>query len=963
MKKFILLILAMLFIILNISAQNRHIVVGKNYVNPNEITLVAERGVSTTIKFDLNELNLTEVETNYGLANKISSAKAAIMLEEGSPELFYLPTAIVIPDLGSAQLEVTTGEYTEYADIEIVPSKGNLSRQINPETVPYVKGEVYNQDAFFPGTLAQINETFIMRDVRGLSLFVYPVQYNPVNKILRIYSEITVTVNYTETKGENEFNTQKRHTNIDPTFAQMYENMFLNYSNLSRGFPTGEEGELLIICAPAFMADMQPYIDWKRTIGRKTNIVSTATTGTTASAIQTYIKNYYNTAGNNLSFVLLVGGSALIPPVGTSNPRSDIKYGQINSGNYLDVLIGRFSATDVSHVQSQVQKTIQYERDLTTADTWVNNALGIAANEGNGGGHDGGEADHVHMNKIRDRMLAYGYTTVYQEYAGVGGGTSVANISARFNSGVSVANYCNHGLPTGWDLNPSPQYLNQHVNALSNAGKYPFIFSVACNNGEFGAWQYNSGGVVCFAETWLRALQKGAVAFFGATIAISWVPPMTAQDAFSNILMDLPVYSGTQPGIKRTIAGAMLNASQKMLMIHSNSLNDYNSWLVFGDPTLMFRTKTPQEMTISHLPTLSTGMTEFSVDCDVEGANATISYKNESNEVIILGTAVVNGGTANITFTEPTADQTEFTLAVTGFNKVTYLNTIPSGDAPELSPPQNLTYTVEKANHVILNWDAPESKGLTLQGYNVLRDDEKLNDELVTETTFTDIAPANGEYKYEVTAVYGTELESDPCEPVTVMITGMCVPISNPITVTQTEGVNILISWDAPEYEGTELAGYNVYKDGELLNTEIIPATTLSFLDEIEPEIEFCYQVEVIYNDCEEALKTEKECITILSVKDLSREQSITVYPNPTSGELTIDNGQLTIKGIEIYDVYGRKALAKFPSVIGNAVRNPEHYGQQADGVVINVSHLTNGIYFIKIDTEQGSVMKKLVKN
>ena len=969
MKKFTLFILAMLFIILNISAQNRHIVVGKNYVNPNEITLVAERGVSTTIKFDLNELDLMEIETNYGMANRISSAKATIMLDAGSPELFYMPTAVIIPDLGSAELEITTGEYTEYTDIDIVPSKGTIPRTVDPSTIPYTKGEVYNQDAFFPGTLAQINETFIMRDVRGVSLFVYPVQYNPVTKTLRIYSEITVTVNYTETKGENEFTTQKRHETIDPTFAQMYENMFLNYNSLSRGFPTGEEGELLIICAPAFLVDMQPYVDWKRTIGRKTTLVSTATTGTTATNIQNWIKTYYNTAGNNLSFVLLVGDRTSLPPVGTSNPRSDIKYGQINSGNYLDVLVGRFSATTSAHVQTQVQKAIWYERDTKTTDTWISSAAGLAAfeggppgnSQGQSGGHDGNEADYTHMNNIRTRLLNYGYDPVYQEYTWNAPGTpntSLAQISSRFNSGVSMANYCNHGSATAWTMSTSNsthlEYSNTHVNALTNYNKLPFIFSVACNNGEFGAWQYNSTGAVCFAETWLRATKgseqlTGAIAFFGATISIAWVQPMTAQDVFANIIIDVPApYSGTQPGTKRTIGGAMLNASQKMLMVHGTGcLNDYNSWLVFGDPTLMFRTKTPQEMNVTHLPNISPETTEFSVVCNVEGANATISYKNESNEVIILGTAVVNGGTANITFTEPTTDQTEFTLSVTGFNKVTYVTTL-DAEAPVLYAPENLTYKVEKANHVVLTWDAPGSKGLTLQGYNVLRDSKKVNDELVIETTYTDIVPANGEYRYEVTAVYGPEQVSDPCDPVTVTVNGMCIPISTAITVTQTEGKNIQISWNAPQYEGTELAGYNIYKDAEPLNTEIIPAETLSYLDEIEPEIEVCYYVEVIYNDCVEPIKTDNKCIKILSVKDLPGE-SITVYPNPTSGELTITNYELRITNVEIYDVYGRKV-----------------FEQKSNLTVLlsyNLTVFPAGVYFIKIDTEQGSVMKKLVKN
>ena len=953
MKKITLFILAMLFIILNISAQNRHIVVGKNYENPNEITLVAERGVSTTIKFDLNELNLTEVETNYGLANKISSAKATIMLDAGSPELFYLPTAVIIPDLGSAELEITTGEYTEYTDIEIVPSKGNILRSVDPATIPYTKGEVYSQDAFFPGTLAQINETFIMRDVRGLSLFVYPVQYNPVTKTLRIYSEITVTVNYTETKGENEFTTQKRHASIDPEFNAIYSGLFINHSVLQqRGYPTGEAGEILIICHTPWANEMKDYVDWKRTTGRKTTLVTTATAGTTAAAVKTYIQNYYNNPANNLAFVLLVGDAAQIPSQmftgGSPSPApGDILFGEMTGDNYLEILVGRMSSENVAHVQTQVQRAVDYERNPTTADTWIQNAMGVAANEGSGGGHDGGEADYVHMNNIRNRLLNYGYTTVHQDYTSGCGvpATSAAQITQHVNAGISLGNYCNHGSVTAWTLTGGVTYSTSNVNQLQNAGKLPFIFSVACNNGEF------TNSQVCFAEAWARASQggqpTGAVASLMGSISMSWLPPMTGQDEFVNIIMDLPSPYGNTAPIMRTIAGAMLNASQKMYMKHGSSgLNDLKCWNLFGDPSLMFRTKTPQEMTITHLPTVPPGMSQFSVTCDLDGANATISYKNASNEVIILGTAVVDGGTANITFTEPTTDQTEFTLAVTGFNKVTYLATLDS-EPLVLNAPKNLTHVVEKANHVVLTWEAPEGKGLTVQGYNVIRDGETLNEELVTETTYTNIVPANGEYKYEVTAVYGTLLESDPCDPVTATVNGMCIPL-NAITVAQTEGKNIQISWNAPQYEGTELAGYNIYKDGEPLNTEIIPATTLSYPDEIEPEIEVCYYVEVKYNDCEEPLKTENKCIKLVSVKDLPGE-SISIYPNPTSGELTIDNAQLTIKSVEIYDVYGRKVFV------------------QKENLTVLLSYdltvLHTGIYFIKIDTEQGSVMKKLVKN
>jgi hypothetical protein len=697
-----ILFLVFVFFSLNTIAQQQ-IIVGKNYVKSNEVTLVAERGVSTTLKFDLNELYLVGVETDYGRANIMMSDNAPRMLEAGSPDLLYLPAAFIIPDQGSAELEISYGAYTDFENIEIAPSKGNLPRSIDPATVPYVKGAVYAQDAFFPGTLASLQEPFIMRDVRGQTLFVYPIQYNPVTKVLRVYSEIAVTVNYTEEAGINEFITQKRHASVDPAFNEMYNNFFINYTSLNRGYPTGEEGELLIICYDDFMSAMQPYVDWKRTIGRKTTIVPKSQAGGTGAAIKTYITNFYNNPDNNLAYVLFVGDAAQIPTLGTSSVPSDIEYGLLVGGdNYLEILPGRMSAENVTHVQTQVQRSIWYERDMATTDTWLSAAVGIAANEGSGGGHDGGEADYVHMNNVRNRLMSYGYDPVYQEYTsgcGVSPATTVAQISSRFNSGVSMGNYCNHGSQTAWTLNPFPSYSNTDVNQLQNAGKLPFLFSVACNNGEF-TWTQGP----CFAEAWMRATQggqpTGAIATLMATISLSWLPPMTAQDEFVDLcLRTTHTAGGWNYGMTdntlRTFAGTALNATQGMVARHGSSgVNDYKSWTVFGDPTLMIRTKAPQEMTVSHQPVMFFGTSEFAVNCDADGANVTLSYTNSDDEVIILGSAIVDGGMATVTLAEPVNTPMTITVCVTGRDKVTYLGEV-------LATPANGAYIVPTGYTVV----------------------------------------------------------------------------------------------------------------------------------------------------------------------------------------------------------------------------------------------------------------------
>ena len=77
-------------------------------------------------------------------------------------------------------------------------------------------------------------------------------------------------------------------------------------------------------------------------------------------------------------------------------------------------------------------------------------------------------------------------------------------------------------------------------------------------------------------------------------------------------------------------------------------------------------------------------------------------------------------------------------------------------------------------------------------------------------------------------------------------------------------------------------------------------------------------------------------------------KQNITIYPNPTTGELTMDNGQLTIDNVEIFDIYGRSLSPQ------TSYPTPH--------TSINISHLQAGIYFLKIKTTTGDEVKKVIK-
>ena len=143
-----------------------------------------------------------------------------------------------------------------------------------------------------------------------------------------------------------------------------------------------------------------------------------------------------------LTFVLLVGDAAQIPG---KNGNQDPVYGCLEGGDfYPEIFISRFSAENTGHVETQVERTIYYERDIVDGD-WLHMGLGVASNQGTG---DENEYDDEHMDIIRDKLFAYTYTDVDQEYDSNGG--SVSGAMNTLNDGVSIVNYAvmDH-LPAG----------------------------------------------------------------------------------------------------------------------------------------------------------------------------------------------------------------------------------------------------------------------------------------------------------------------------------------------------------------------------------------------------------------------------------------------------------------------------------------------------------------------------------
>lgn len=580
MKRF-LLTFALFFALVGLIAKTGH-EVRYHQISP---------GISK-VDFTLGEYSFRPVNLNGTEYTKIVFAGRATTMDAGYAELPFISASVKLSPDKNVQLKIVDAEFEEYQlEHPLVPSRGVIYRNQDPSKIPYVIAPESMVDAFYPGTLAYLDDPFIIKDVRGTTIFVQPFQWNAVRQILRVYTRVSVELVEDDTPPVNPL--------INPSgkvFREMealYRSVFINYET-NNDLQMGEDGHILVITTSRDEAAIQPYIDWKRQKGFVVHkqVVPVGTN------VKTLVQQQYN-ANNSILYVLLVGDWADIKCDlgGGANAPMDVMLGcVVGTDNFPDIAIGRLSANSPAHVTTQVNKIINYEKNPTAGATWYEKAIGIGSNEGAGIGDDG-EIDWQHLDIIYnyklDPFTYNGYFPIYDPNA-----TSLM-VKNAVESGASIINYCGHGSQTSWG---TTGFSNTNVNQLTNGNKLPFIFSVACVNGA-----YHSSGD-CFAEAWMRKENGGAVMTLMSTINQPWTPPMRGQDYFNDLIVGGYNYQ-TNPGNGisttegRSIIGSIVVNGLVLMLTESNTTSDLQTvqtWITFGDPSMQIRTAPPAPLTISN---------------------------------------------------------------------------------------------------------------------------------------------------------------------------------------------------------------------------------------------------------------------------------------------------------------------------------------------------------------------------
>jgi hypothetical protein len=393
--------------------------------------------------------------------------------------------------------------------LQIIPVQPSLLK-IEGASVEFTMDDTYYAiDTFLPSTIADVN---VIGELRGRNiafLEISPVQYNPVSGELRIMTECNLRINLPGSDMVQTAEKIDRYTT--PSFEQLFKTSFINYGSLrGTGRMEPKQEEYLIIVADAFYDPIQPFATWKSTKGFDITVTKTSEipSGPTKENIKAYIVDAYNNWPIPPSYVLLVGDVAQIPTwTGTDTGTcTDLYYVTIDAENYFaDVIISRFPAATAEQVTTMVDKTMYYEAGVFPDETWIAKAAFMASSDN----YQISEGTH---NYVIDTYLSPNNYTCDKLYCHTYGATT-AQVSAALNDGRSLAIYSGHGGTTNWA--DGPVFSQSNVNALTNDGMYPFVCSHACLTNQFTVSE-------CFGETWLRAPNKGGLAFWGATTYSYW---------------------------------------------------------------------------------------------------------------------------------------------------------------------------------------------------------------------------------------------------------------------------------------------------------------------------------------------------------------------------------------------------------------------------------------------------------
>lgn len=652
-----------------------------NTTGNNRFTVSESSFAYLRITNSITSFNTLTVKTEKGDFVELFAQSYSKSLISGNPQLPVLSKIIEIPAGATPEVKVIS-----YDMKEITLSELGISQKLLPTQPPIAKSgkkepftfnqQVYETNSFYHETLAHVEVAGYMRGSQLANLVISPVEYNPVTNKIRVYNNLVVEIQF---KGADKVKTDEIKAKTYSAYFNKSIESSINCQqhNLKNSDQLCIPEKYVIVSDPMFRAVLQPFIQWK--IKRGFKVIEAYTTdpkvGKTANSIKAYLQNLYNSASSldpAPAFVLFVGDLSQIPSFACGSHVSDLYYCEY-TGDYLpDAYFGRFSANNVAELLPQINKTLSYEKFRMPDPSYLNEVVMIAG------------ADDTHQLTWANGQIKYGSEIYFNEAHKLTshtylqpeptGANYTQKVFADINKGAAFVNYTAHATIDGWT---NPLFSSSDVAKLANKDKYGLMVGNGC--------QTNTFNLNCFGETLLRAENKGALGYIGASDFSYWDEdfiwavgngPIVANPTYDNTGLgayDRIFHDHGEPRSEwYSTMGQMVFAGNLAVQESNSGLKKYywETYCLLGDPSTMIYFSKPAALTADYPPFIPIKATSFEIKTEPYAVVAT------SKNNILYGVAEADANGLATIMLHPFTEPGFATIVVTKQNRAPFIDSV-----------------------------------------------------------------------------------------------------------------------------------------------------------------------------------------------------------------------------------------------------------------------------------------------
>ena len=558
----------------------------------------------------LSGLNVSETITKDGPYILLTIPGHGYNTELGHPKVPIISQWVEIPQGATIDpvLEVLASENISLKakgiDKKMMPVQLPVPKLPDAEkNIPFrMDKKIYSSDNYYSPTIISVSEPIQMRGQRAVLVSFCPVSYNPVRDEISIITKAKIRL---KLNGSDIAKTQKMKAKYRSlVYDNILGSILINYGAYDlkdNPLPPPPINQVIIVGDDYYNA-LAPLVNWDIRKGYRTIVIKTSDIpgGVDTTTIRQYIKSQYESE-NPPDFVLLVGDVDAVPTYYTTTapnyPVTDLYYSTMAGSDFVpDLLIGRISVADTTQLQNYIAKYLGYQQGTWTSDhSWMRRAFFTAS------------SDNFAITEATDnyciavcRAHAMECDSAFQRLGG-----TTADITDAVNNGKTIVTYTGHGYYDSWS---GPIFTRANINALTNAGKYPVITSFACMTGAFA----NASFPECFGETWIRAANKGAVAFWGSSVYSYWDEDDVLQRRMYNAALDSGYTSIGGMTLKAKLDfGRLYNWANTTSVSVKIYFEQYN---ILGNSSIDWYTQQPADLTVSHPAAITLGPTMVAVE-------------------------------------------------------------------------------------------------------------------------------------------------------------------------------------------------------------------------------------------------------------------------------------------------------------------------------------------------------------